>query len=228
MHGDPFQPNFFLKVGENLKVIFHTTNISHKKFLDVGHGLGLGLDDLSHSFVISTVGIEVNPTTYNGSILRAKNLIKKMGEKKYVPFVPLRGDGYRLKTFGGADIVYCWCRGQVADIFEHICRKSSEDPTAKVLITSENFNNGTLRFYGLNKVKQVNGDFPNGSMMMYFYAKDNILENNLKKEDEPIDYGTLHNDIANAFQMTVRFKLLKKEKKTKEKLFNIINWAESR
>ena len=219
-----FNQTFFREVGEKLKAIFSTTNISHKKFLDVGHGLGLGLDDLSDLFGISTVGIEVNPTTYNGSILRAEDLIKKMGKKKYVPFVPLRGDGYGLKTFGGADIVYCWCRGQQANIFEHICRKFSEDPTAKVFITSEKFSDDTTKFYGLNMEDQVNGKFPKGTMMMYFYVKRNISEIQLKKEDEP---GTLHNDIKKAFEMVTRFKRLTNKEKTKEKLFSIINWAKS-
>ena len=102
-----YNRQFFSEVGKKLKSIFGITNIAHKKFLDVGHGLGLGLGDLSDLFGIGAVGIEVNPTVYDGSILRANDLIKKTEEKKYVPFVPLRGDGYKLETFGGADIVYC-------------------------------------------------------------------------------------------------------------------------
>ena len=50
-------------------------------------------------------------------------------DEKRIPFIPILGNSYDLKDFGGAFIVYAWTRGARCDIFQVLFDLFVEDKT---------------------------------------------------------------------------------------------------
>ena len=59
-----------------------------------------------------------------------KNMIR-------LPYIPLKANGLDLCAFGGAEVVYGWCRGAPVQLMHRIYQNFNNNTTCMVLITSE-------------------------------------------------------------------------------------------
>ena len=195
---------FFRTLGEKLKELTGKSNINSMRFLDIGAGHGLGLNDLSRLYGCSTVGIECNASAYEGSLLHCKHILEKNNGKKYVPFIPIHANGYHISTFGRADIIYIWGKGQVPTIFQHIYTRFCEDPVAAFLVSSEPYLDDILSKDGIEQAAKVVGNLSNMSMTMYIYRKVDF------KPKEFVDVDPLHTKIETAYRKISAFKCTQK------------------
>ena len=198
---------FFRTLGEKLKELTGKSNINSKNFIDIGAGHGLGLNDLSRLYGCSTVGIEYNASAYEGSLLHCKHILEKNKGKKYVPFIPIQANGCHISTFGTADIICIWGKGQSPDFFEHVYERFCKDPVVKFMISSEPYLDNVLSDSGLEQAAKVLGNLPTMCMMMYIYRKVNF------KPQEFGDVDPLHTKIETAFHKMSAFKCTQKSKK---------------
>ena len=162
----------FVKIGNSLRNFFKRTNISRIKFLDIGHGHGCGLIDLAFVFGMTPVGIECDTLMYQGSVQHLKNYIKQMPKNHTtLPYIPLKADALTLSSFGGAEVIYNWCRGAPVVLMDNIYQSFIKDSRCKILITSEDYPDVVLKRDNLKRIQQVKGEFHGSSMELYFYAK---------------------------------------------------------
>ena len=212
----------FVKIGNQLRNYFRRTNISSIKFLDIGHGHGCGLIDLSFVFGMTPVGIECDTLMYQGSVVHLKNYIKQMPEDQVtLPYIPLKADALTLSAFGGAEVVYNWCRGAPVVLMDKIYQSFIKDSTCEILITSEFYPNVVLKRDNLKRIQQVKGEFHGSSMELYFYAKykthSKLMEINSNDATDA--------KIRKSFKKASQFKNMHRSMKSKEYVEMIIDWA---
>ena len=211
---------FYRTLWEKLKELTGKSNINPMRFLDIGAGHGLGLNDLSRLYGCSTVGIEYNASAYEGSLLHCKHILEKKQGAKYVPFIPIQADGYHISTFGTADIIYIWGKGQLPDFFRHIYDRFREDPVAEYMVSSEPYSDDQLRGDRLERAHKIQGNLPGGTtMMMYIYRKVDF------KPQEFGDDDPLHTKIETGFHKISAFKCTHKSKKRKAKIYEMLEWS---
>ena len=172
----------FIKIGHQLCEFFNTDNISEVKILDVGHGHGCGLIDLSYEFGITPVGIEKDTLMYKGSLLHLKLYIEQQpSDHTCIPFIPINGDGLDLSTFGGAEVAYCWGKGAPVNLMHHMKTIFVNDETCKILITSKRYDDNTLMIDNLKRGMKMNGTFHTSSMVLYFYERKKQTQNYIQQ-----------------------------------------------
>ena len=212
----------FVNIGHQIRNYFRRTNISRVKFLDIGHGHGCGLIDLSYVFGMTPVGIECDTLMYQGSVVHLKNYIKQMPEDQIcLPYIPLKADALTLCAFGGAEVVYSWCNGAPVILMDKIYQTFIKDSTCKILITSEFYPNVDLKRDKLKRVQQVKGVFHGSSMELYFYAK---YETHSKFMEINSNDAT-NAKIRESFKKASQFKNMHRSMKSKEYVEMIIDWA---
>ena len=172
-------------------------NLSHTPFFDVGAGLCSGLVAMHIQHRCNCVGLEQDELTFEGSELLQDYVMKKL-ELDKKPFIPIHGDAYNLKGFGGARIVYMWIKGVAPDLEDYLINVFINDKHAMYLVTHVparlNKELETLRL-----VKSFIGSFAKSSskMQMHIYAKKELTMSNdhIKK----VNGEGLSDKIANAF-----------------------------
>ena len=143
-----------------------------------------------------------------------KDIIERNTGKKYVPFIPIEADGYHINTFGGANIVYIWCKGQMPDLFKHIYKKSCHNPVAEFLVSSEKYHETVLSASKLELAAALEGNMSNMSMMMYIYRKIDF-----QSGQELVVGDRNHTKIETAFRKIASFKCTRRSKKSKNKIY---------
>ena len=61
-----------------------------------------------------------------------------------LPYIPLKANGLDLCAFGGAEVVYSWCRGAPVQLMHRIYKIFINDTICMVLITSEWYQNNNI------------------------------------------------------------------------------------
>ena len=213
----------FVNIGVYLRKIFKRTNISTLKFIDVGHGHGCGLIDLAYVFGITAVGLEYDDVMYEGSVIHLKRYVKfKMNPKSiHLPYFPLKGNGLDVCSLGGAQVLYSWCNGAGPDLMENLYHSFVNDLTCIVLITSSRYHDSLLKQDNIRKYCQFQGHFCNGTFMLYIYVKKSKTRYSPKSEYNDV----IASKIRKSFNLAAQFKQMQKEKKSKEFVISLINWA---
>ena len=76
--------------------------LANYNFLDIGGGLGKALIHFRSFHKSKCVSIEDSLNTFNGSMLQFHGLVNK--DEKKIPFIPILGDIWILKDFGGLSL----------------------------------------------------------------------------------------------------------------------------
>ena len=92
-----------------------------------------------------------------------------------LPFYPIHGDANKLVDFGGALVVYMWCKGAPETFHDHIYNTFVKDEIALYFITSHARTDSELKKDGLVRRGRVSGTHAKGpgNMTFYFFSKEN-------------------------------------------------------
>ena len=104
-------------------------------FLDVVYGQCISLSYLSSIHKVHCVGIESNQVHFVSGVSFLFHIINKMKNKIRIPFLPIKGDGLHLKSFGGAQLVYAWIQGAPYNLHQHLFEIFQSDKRANVFIS---------------------------------------------------------------------------------------------
>ena len=205
------------KIGLTLRMILKPKSLQEITFLDVGCGQCYLLWVLRAIFKLYCVGIEINQEHLTSGVAYLFTVIKE--QKTIIPFLPIKGDGLSLKSFGGSKVVYAWIEGAPQNLHKHLFDTFQADKDAHVFI-SDHRDKVVKPHTKLTCTMSHNG----GSRNLYFYVKDGSME---KKRDRMVikDEMSLDNKVRIAFRKFKRFKQI--SRKTTEKVIEYIHPIEN-
>ena len=118
-----------------------------------------------------------------------------MKDKIRIPFLPIKGDGLHVKSFGGAQLVYAWIQGAPYNLHQHLFEIFQSDKRANVFISDYYDKDHDTYHTSLPCVMSYKG----GNCTLHFYIKKGPIN---KKRDRKLikDKDTLDNQVMIAFQ----------------------------
>ena len=205
-----------VKIGLTIRKILNCNSLANLTFLDVGCGQCIGLSYLSSVHKLHCVGIESNQVHFQSGVSLLFYLIKKMKDKIYIPFLPIKGDGLHLKNFGGAQLVYAWIEGAPYNLHEHLFEIFQSDKRAHVFVSDYyNTHHNTYRT-SLPCVMSHKG----GNRTLHFYVKEGPMnrdrDRNLIKDKDTVD-----NQVKIAFRKLKSFR--QSSDKTNKNMIELIH-----
>ena len=203
---------------------FTHSTLANYNFLDIGGGLGKAVIHFRSYHKSKCVSIESSSNAYNGSLMLFHELVKEENGKR-IPFIPILGDAYDLKDFGGAFIVYAWIQGATCDIFELLFDLFVEDKTCMYYVTSEKYSCTLLEENDIAIKGSIHGKFESSSssMVLYIYFKRKILTNKREVSSQWKGKSDVSSDIYNAFDAYSFFHNMKRNEKNKDSIYTLTN-----
>lgn len=136
------------------------------------------------------IGVKSNEVHCQGALMYDIFVFEHTAYKKiYALYIPINGDEYLIKTFGGVDFVYSWVKGAPVSLVNHILRQFKYSNTTHALITNVKYNASEQKLYGVKIVNQLICTFFNNgeTMVIYFYVKVATELNYEKYKDSKLD-----------------------------------------